>query len=108
VATLLHDIGDVFAPENHSQFAASLLRPYVREEVHWIIRHHGIFQLYYSGVHRGRTPISGSASRQPPLRRLRRVLRAVGPEILRPGLSSAPLEHSARWCGDCSTANPAI
>jgi predicted HD phosphohydrolase len=56
VAALMHDIGDVFAPDNHSQFAASLLRPYVREEVHWIVRHHGIFQLYYSGAHQGQDP----------------------------------------------------
>jgi predicted HD phosphohydrolase len=56
VAALLHDIGDVFAPDNHSEFAAALLRPYVREEVHWITRHRGIFQLYYSGHHQGRDP----------------------------------------------------
>jgi predicted HD phosphohydrolase len=29
VATLLHDIGDDLAPMNHSQYAASILRPYV-------------------------------------------------------------------------------
>ena len=29
VATLLHDIGDDLAPMNHSQYAASIIRPYV-------------------------------------------------------------------------------
>ena len=29
VATLIHDIGDDLAPMNHSQYAASILRPYV-------------------------------------------------------------------------------
>ncbi len=44
---LLHDIGDVLAPANHSQVAAALLAPYVSEKNHWIIRHHGLFQGYY-------------------------------------------------------------
>ena len=47
VAALIHDIGDDLAPENHSQMAASILRPYVREEVTWVLEHHGIFQMYY-------------------------------------------------------------
>ncbi len=45
VATLLHDIGDDLAPMNHSQYAASILRPYVSERTYWIILHHGLFQL---------------------------------------------------------------
>ena len=44
VATLLHDIGDDLAPMNHSQYAASILRPYVSERTYWIILHHGLFQ----------------------------------------------------------------
>jgi predicted HD phosphohydrolase len=47
VAALLHDIGDVLAPHNHSDYAAAILRPYVRPETHWVIRHHGIFQLHH-------------------------------------------------------------
>ena len=53
VATLLHDIGDDLAPMNHSQYAASILRPYVSERTHWIIQHHGLFQTYYSAEHLG-------------------------------------------------------
>ena len=56
VAALLHDFGDVFAPHNHAEFAAALIRPYVRAEAHWIVRHHAIFQLYYSGRHQGQDP----------------------------------------------------
>ena len=44
---LLHDIGDVLSPANHSQAAAALLAPYVSEKNHWIIKHHGLFQGYY-------------------------------------------------------------
>lgn len=47
VAALLHDVGDGFAPENHSVAAAALLEPYVDDEAHWVVRHHGIFQGYY-------------------------------------------------------------
>ena len=54
VATLLHDIGDSLAPFNHSQLAASVLRPYVSEKVYWIMLHHGIFQEYYYAHHVGR------------------------------------------------------
>ena len=47
VCALLHDIGDILAPANHSEVAAALLRPFVSEKNHWIIRHHGVFQGYY-------------------------------------------------------------
>jgi len=47
VCALLHDIGDVIAPDNHSQVAAAVLRPYVSEQNHWVVLHHGIFQGYY-------------------------------------------------------------
>ena len=47
VCALLHDIGDVLAPANHSQVAAALLAPYVSEKNRWIVAHHGLFQGYY-------------------------------------------------------------
>jgi predicted HD phosphohydrolase len=47
VAALIHDIGDDLAPENHSQLAAAIIRPYVRAEVTWVLEHHGIFQMVY-------------------------------------------------------------
>ena len=53
VAALLHDIGDGFAPENHSEAAASILAPYVDAETHWIVKHHGLFQGYYYFHHLG-------------------------------------------------------
>jgi predicted HD phosphohydrolase len=54
VATLIHDIGDSLAPNNHSQLVAAILRPYVSEKVYWIILHHGMFQEYYYAHHVGR------------------------------------------------------
>ena len=53
VATLLHDIGDALASNNHGEFAAAILRPYVSEETYWIVKHHGIFQAYYYAHHLG-------------------------------------------------------
>lgn len=53
VCALLHDIGDVLAPTNHSQAAAALLAPYIGEKNHWIVKHHGLFQGYYWMHHYG-------------------------------------------------------
>ena len=53
VATLLHDIGDEFAPLNHSEYAAAVLRPYVSEKTYWILLRHGEFQMYYYAHHIG-------------------------------------------------------
>jgi len=47
ICALLHDIGDVICPANHSQAAAALLRPYVSEKNYWVVLHHGLFQGYY-------------------------------------------------------------
>jgi predicted HD phosphohydrolase len=49
LAALLHDIGDNLAPENHSELAAAVLKPYLPEDLHWMVKHHGEFQLYYFG-----------------------------------------------------------
>ena len=53
VAALLHDIGDLLSPNNHSELAAAVLRPYVSERTYWIVRHHGLFQSYYYAHHTG-------------------------------------------------------
>ncbi|WP_286222774.1 HD domain-containing protein [Marinobacter apostichopi] len=56
IAALLHDLGDDLAPYNHSQLAASIIRPYVRAEVTWVVQHHGVFQSYYYAHHFGENP----------------------------------------------------
>ena len=53
VAALLHDIGDLLAPHNHSEMAAAVLRPYVSERTYWVVRQHGLFQSYYYAHHMG-------------------------------------------------------
>jgi predicted HD phosphohydrolase len=53
VAALLHDIGDLLAPHNHSEMAAAVLRPYVSERTYWVVKQHGLFQSYYYAHHMG-------------------------------------------------------
>ena len=53
VAALLHDIGDGLAPQNHDKFAAEIMRPFMRDEVVWVVEHHGVFQMYYYAHHYG-------------------------------------------------------
>lgn len=56
VCALLHDIGDHLAPANHSEVAAAMLRPYVSERNHWVVKHHGVFQGVYYFHHLGADP----------------------------------------------------
>ena len=53
IGALLHDIGDGLAPQNHDRFSAEVVRPYVRDEITWVIEHHGIFQMIYYAHHYG-------------------------------------------------------
>jgi predicted HD phosphohydrolase len=53
LAALLHDIGDGLAPQTHDRFAAEMLRPFIREEVAWVVEHHGLFQMLYYAHHYG-------------------------------------------------------
>jgi predicted HD phosphohydrolase len=56
VAALLHDIGDSMAPDNHGSMAAEMIKPYVSKNVHWMIKHHQIFQGYYFWDKVGKDP----------------------------------------------------
>ncbi len=57
VSALLHDVGDIFAPYNHDEYAAAILRPFVREQCSWVVEKHGDFQLVYYGTHVGADPM---------------------------------------------------
>jgi predicted HD phosphohydrolase len=54
VAAVLHDIGDILAPQNHAEIAGTILKPHVSERTLWMVIHHGIFQGYYYWHHIGR------------------------------------------------------
>ena len=47
VMALLHDIGDTLGSYNHPEVAASIIKPFVTDEIHWICENHGAFQGYY-------------------------------------------------------------
>lgn len=66
VAALLHDVGDVIAPDNHSVVASEILKPFVSEEVFWVVRHHGLFQGVYYWHHIGRDQHAREAYREHP------------------------------------------
>lgn len=66
VAALVHDIGDELAPENHSQMAAAILRPYVRAEVTWVVEMHGLFQMQFYANHYGKDAAGHLAYRDHP------------------------------------------
>jgi len=66
VAALVHDLGDSLAPENHSNYAAEIIRPYVRSEVTWVVEHHGLFQKVYYAHFFGEDPELRNAHRSHP------------------------------------------
>jgi predicted HD phosphohydrolase len=66
VGALVHDLGDGLAPENHSKYAAEIIRPYVRAEVTWVIEHHGLFQKVYYAHFFGEDPELRAAYRDHP------------------------------------------
>jgi predicted HD phosphohydrolase len=53
VVALLHDIGDLLGTMNHAEYAASIIKPYVRPNTYWMIRQHGLFQGYFYFQHFG-------------------------------------------------------
>ena len=56
VAALLHDVGKAISVANHPRIAAEILRPYVREEVVWMIEVHQDFQGRHYYEHLGLDP----------------------------------------------------
>jgi predicted HD phosphohydrolase len=56
VAALVHDIGKFVSVPNHPAIAAEILRPYVRDEVYWMIKVHQDFQGRHYYHHFGADP----------------------------------------------------
>jgi predicted HD phosphohydrolase len=55
-ASLLHDIGKAISVPNHPEIAAAIIRPYVRDDVYWMIRAHQDFQGRHYYAHFGGDP----------------------------------------------------
>lgn len=60
VVALLHDLGQTLAPHNHGELGATLLRPFISAEHHWLIKHHTLFQSH----HRINHPSSDRTARE--------------------------------------------
>lgn len=55
-ASLLHDVGKAVSVPNHPEIAAAIIRPYVRDEVYWMIKVHQDFQGRHYYAHFGGDP----------------------------------------------------
>jgi predicted HD phosphohydrolase len=53
LCALLHDIGDTLGSHNHQDVAAAIVWPFVEDDLHWLVAHHGEFQGYYYFDHLG-------------------------------------------------------
>lgn len=94
VAALLHDLGDNLAPENHSRYAAEIIRPYVRPEVTWVVAYHGVFQKVYYAHHLGQDPEERSAYRDHPYyESCARFCERWDQAAFDPNYPTQPLEH---------------
>ena len=56
LASLLHDIGKAISVPNHPEIAAAIIKPYVRDDVYWMIRAHQDFQGRHYYHHFGGDP----------------------------------------------------
>ncbi len=65
-AALLHDIGKAVSVPNHPEIAAAIIKPYVRDEVYWMIRVHQDFQGRHYYHHFGGDPNAREQYRDQP------------------------------------------
>lgn len=97
---LIHDLGDGLAPENHSNFAAEIIRPYVRAEVTWVVEHHGLFQKLYYARFFGEDPELRAAHRNHPYyESCVRFCARWDQAAFDPDYPTRPLEHFAPLVG---------
>ncbi|WP_322757928.1 HD domain-containing protein [Synechococcus sp. CBW1107] len=66
VVALLHDVGEALGPLNHGEVIAAILKPFIREENHWMLAHHPVFQTYFYGSQVGIDPNGREAYRESP------------------------------------------
>jgi predicted HD phosphohydrolase len=96
VAALVHDLGDELAPDNHSQFAASILKPYVRPEVTWVVEMHGLFQMQYYAHHYGKDAAGHLAHKDHPwFDSAQRFVEKYDQAAFDPAYPTRPLSHFA-------------
>jgi predicted HD phosphohydrolase len=63
---LIHDIGDTLSPYAHPDIAAGIVKPFVSEANHFMVKHHGEFQGYYFWHYLGMDKDAREAHRDSP------------------------------------------
>jgi predicted HD phosphohydrolase len=94
VASLCHDIGKAVSVPNHPRISAEILRPYVSDDVHWMIQVHQDFQGRHYYAHLGADPHARDQHRGHPAYALaERFADEWDQQAFDPDYDSLPLEH---------------
>lgn len=94
VASLCHDIGKTVSVSNHAGIAAEILKPYVREEVYWMIKVHQDFQGKHYYDHIGKDPKASEQYRgHPSFELAARFAGEWDQAAFDPDYDTLPLEH---------------
>src|SRR3984957_5315597 len=109
VAALVHDIGDGLAPYSHGSYAAAVLRPFVSEELCWIVSHHPLFQMHYYGAATGDDVNAREAYRGHPwFEATVEFCERYDENCFDPGYDWMPLEHFAPAVEEVFSREPAF
>ena len=109
VAALIHDIGDGLAPYSHGSYAAAVLRPFVSEELCWIVSHHPLFQVHYYGAQTGDDVNAREAYRAHPwFGAAVEFCERYDENCFDPGYDWLPLEHFAPAVEEVFSRAPAF
>jgi predicted HD phosphohydrolase len=93
-ASLLHDVGKAVSVPNHPEIAAAILKPYVRSDVHNMIRAHQDFQGRHYYAHFGGDPDAREQYRGEPWFALAEQFADDWDQIaFDPEYDTLPLEH---------------
>jgi len=96
VASLLHDVGKLISVPNHPRIAAEILKPYVREDVYWMIATHQDFQGRHYYEHLGMNPnLRENHVGQPWFELAERFADEWDQKSFDPEFESLPLQHFA-------------
>lgn len=66
VSALLHDLGDHLAPFSDGHLPAAIVKPFVREQCHWVVGYHTLFQTFYYAHLFGNDPNGRDVHRENP------------------------------------------
>jgi len=96
VASLLHDVGKLISVPNHPRIAAEILKPYVRDDVYWMIATHQDFQGRHYYEHLGMNPnLRENHVGQPWFELAERFADEWDQKSFDPEFESLPLQHFA-------------